>query len=51
MKLIDVRVVVRKKDSIYIREFMEVHGRIGFPGSGNTRAEMDMVACVQEVGL
>lgn len=46
VKLIDLRMVVRQKDSIYIRKFMEVHGRVRLPGTCNTRAEVDMVACV-----
>lgn len=46
VELIDLRMVVRKEDSIYIWEFMEVHGRVRFPGTCNARAEVDMVASV-----
>ena len=43
--------VVRQKDSIYIGKFMEVHGRVRLPYTCDPRAEVDMVAGVQEVGL
>lgn len=42
---------MREKNKVNPGEIVQIHGWIGSTGTGDPRAEMDMITGVKEVGL